>query len=386
MTNGALEEANANDCYTAGQMQIDADNFNVGAQGLGLMAGTIYANRIYLVGGSCSTINAGGTGDDDYPCGPNFAPNRRDTIYAQIDDSNNIVDATTGLSTGDWKFTSGQMDPVRRRAVAFGYNGYIYSLAGYSGTASLQDLLFAKIDVTTGDMGSFDSSGVVVTPRWDLRAIVGNGYVYAIGGCAAGAAPAGCTSMQPEIQTFQLYNNDSGAPVAYTALSDDTYGADTDRWGASAAVLGGYVYVAGGCISGTDCTDATSSVQYAPISASDGTVGAWASATNNLPADRTWGQLEVVGDNLYYLGGQDDTATNEQSTVYYAGTFSSGDISAAWATASGGIGDTPSQAAQPRTRFGAAVWNNRIYVVAGLDGSAANTNTCLLYTSPSPRD
>ena len=378
MTSGALEEADANDCTTAGQMQIDADNLNTGVQGLGLMAGTIYANRIYLVGGSCATINAGGTADDNYPCGPNFAPNRRDTIYAKIDDNNNIVDATTGLSTGTWKFTSGQMDPVRRRAVAFGYNGYIYSLAGYSGTASLQDLLFAKIDVTTGDMGAFGSSGVVVTPRWDLRAIVSNGYVYAIGGCAAGAAPAGCTSMQPEIQTFQLYNNDSGAPVGYTALSDDTFAADTDRWGASAAVLNGYVYVAGGCISATDCTNATNNVQYAPINANDGTIGAWLSTSNALPADRTWGQLEVAGGNLYYLGGQDDTATNEQSTVYYAGSFSAGDINAAWSTASGGIGDTASQAAQPRTRFGAAVWNNRIYVVAGLDGSAANTNTVFI--------
>lgn len=380
MTSGALEEANANDCTTTGQMQIDADNLNTGSQGLGLMAGTIYANRIYLVGGSCSTINAGGTGDDNYPCGPNFAPNRRDTIYAKIDDSNNIVDNSTGLSSGAWAFATGQMSPVRRRAVAFGYNGYIYSLAGYSGTASLQDLLFAKIDVTTGDMGAFDSSGVVVTPRWDLRAIVSNGYVYAIGGCAAGAAPDGCTAMQPEIQTFQLYNNDSGAPVDYTALSDDTFAADTDRWGASAAVLNGYVYVAGGCISATDCTNATNNVQYAPINANDGTIGTWASASNGLPADRTWGQLEVAGGNLYYLGGQDDTATNEQSTVYYAGSFSSGDISAAWSTASGGIGDTASQAAQPRTRHGATVWNNRIYVVAGLDGSAANTNT--VYISP----
>ena len=380
MTSGALEEANANDCDTAGQLQIDADNLNTGSQGLGLMAGTIYANRIYLVGGSCSVIDAGGTGDDNYPCGPNFAANRRDTIYAKIDDSNNIVDNTTGLSTGSWKFTTGLMDPVRRRAVAFGYNGYIYSLAGYSGTASLQDLLFAKIDVTTGDMGTFDSSGVVVTPRWDLRAIVGNGYVYAIGGCAAGAAPAGCTSMQPEIQTFQLYNNDSGAPVDYTALSDDTFAADNDRWGASSAVLNGYIYVAGGCISATDCTNATNNVQYAPIDTSNGTIGTWASATNGLPFDRTWGQLEVAGGNLYYLGGQDDTATNEQSTVFYANSFSSGDIATAWSTASGGIGDTAAQAAQARTRFGAAVWNNRIYVVGGLDGSAANTNT--VYISP----
>jgi hypothetical protein len=140
------------------------------------------------------------------------------------------------------------------------------------------------------------------------------------------------------------------------------------------------VYVAGGCISATDCTNATNNVQYAPINANDGTIGAWLSASNSLPADRTWGKLVTVGGSLYYLGGQDDTATNEQSTVYYANSFGSGDINAAWQTASGGIGDTAAQAAQPRTRFGAAVWNNRIYVVAGLDNNAANTNT--VYISP----
>lgn len=361
-----------NTCTISGQLQIDADDVNSGSQGLGLMAGTIYANRIYLVGGSCTSVGS----DPDAPCGSTYAANRRDTIYARIDNSNNIVAESGGV----WQFTSGQMSPVRRRAMAFGYNGYVYSLAGYSGSASLRDLLFAKIDVSTGDMGTFDSSGVVVTPRWDLRAIVGNGYVYAIGGCGVGDAPAGCTSMQPEIQTFQLYNNDSGAPVAFNAASDDTYAADTDRWGASAAVLNGYIYVAGGCISATDCTNATNNVQYAPISATDGTVGTWSSATNVLPADRAWGQLEVAGGNLYYLGGQDDTSTNEQSTIYYAGTFSSGNITATWSTASGGIGDTASQVAQARTKFGATVWNNRIYVVGGLDGSAANTNT--VYISP----
>lgn len=361
-----------NTCSTSGQLQIDADNVTGGNQGLGLMAGTIYANRIYLIGGACANTG-GGTND---PCGPTYAANRRDTIFARIDNSNNIVAETGGV----WQFTTGKMNPVRRRAVAFGYNGYIYSLAGYSGSASLQDLLFAKIDVSTGDMGNFSSSGVVVTPRWDLKAIVSNGYVYAIGGCGAGAAPQGCTSMQAQIQTFQLYNNDSGSTVGYTALSDDTFSANTDRWGASAAVLNGYIYVAGGCISATDCTDATNDVQYAPISATDGSIGTWASTTNVLPADRTWGQLEVVGGTLYYLGGQNDTATNEQSTVYYASTFSSGNITAAWGTTSGGIGDTASQAAQARTKFGAAVWNNRIYVVGGLNDSAANTNT--VYISP----
>ena len=375
-TTGALEEIDANDCTTTGQLQIDADNINAGRQGLGAIAGTIYANRVYLVGGRCATVGS----NTNAPCGATYGPARRDIIYAKIDDSNNIVDADGETLVDDvWTFTSGQLSPVRQRASAFGYNGYLYSLAGYNSTGTLKDLLFGKIDVSTGDVASFSSSDVEVTQRWDLRAIVGNGYVYTIGGCASGSAPNGCTAMQREIQTFQLYNNDSGAPVQFNAVGDDTFATATDRIGASAAVLNGYIYVAGGCTN-IGCTITTSDVQYAQLSTSDGTItGLWASTTNVLPAVRSWGQLEVVGGNLYYIGGQDDAA-DEKSDIYYASSFSTGNINAVWSSASGGIGDTNSQVAQDRTRFGATVWNNRMYIVGGLDDSAANTNT--VYISP----
>jgi len=350
-------------CSTTGQMQVDADNINAGNQGIGLMAGTVYANRIYLVGGACTQTGAAGD-----PCGSTYSGNRKDTIYAKIDNSNNIVDATTGLSTGAWSFTTAQMSPVRRRAVSFGYNGYIYSLAGYSGSSSLQDLLFAKINVSTGDISSFDSSGVVVTPRWDLRAIVSNGYVYAIGGCGTGAAPAGCSAMQPEVQTFQLYNNDSGTPVGYSASANLMA---TDRMGASSTILNGYLYVAGGCTSATDCTTATTSVEYAAIDIY-GNLGAWATG-GSLPAVRTWGQLESVGGTLYYIGGQDSTSTNEQSTVYYTTGISAGNPTWSGTAATNGL-------PAARTQFSATVWDSRIYVTGGLDGTAVSTTTT--YISP----
>jgi hypothetical protein len=354
-TTGALEESDANDCDTANQLQIDAEPSTGGTQGLGVMAGTVYANYVYLIGGQS----------------PNESE-RGQVMYAKIDNSNNIVAVTGSI----WVTSGNSISPVRRRGVAFGYNGYLYALAGYNvGVGgSLNDLLFAKIDVSDGSIGSFNTSTVTVSARWDLRSVVNNGYVYAIGGCSTGAPPASCTVMTGTVQTFQLYNNYSGSPASYAA------GANlftTDRIGASTAVLNGYIYVAGGCTSATDCTNATNDVQYASLS-SVGAIGTWASTTNVLPADRAWGQLEVAGGNLYYLGGQDDTVTNEQSTVYYAGTFSSGNISAAWSTASGGIGDTASQAAQERTKFSSAVWNNRIYVVAGLNVSAASTNTVFI--------
>lgn len=348
-TTGALGTG-GDACTTSGQLQLDSEPNTGGSQGLGVMAGTVYANYIYLIGGQS----------------PNQTE-RGQVMYARLDNSNNIV----AVSGGIWQTSSYQLNPSRRRGVAFGYNGYLYGLAGFANDTGLNDLLFAKIDVSNGSIGAFTTSTVTVNQRWDLRGVVSSGYVYTFGGCSAGEPPATCNSMTSTVQTFQLYNNYSGSTTNYVSSANRF---TTDRIGGSAAVLNGYLYIAGGCTSASDspCTDTTSSVQYAALD-SAGAVGSWSATTNSLPADRAWGQLEAAGGYLYYLGGQDDTATNEQSTVYYAQP-SSGDITS-WSTASGGIGDTSGQAAQPRTRFGATVWNDRIYVVGGLDGSASATST-----------
>lgn len=367
-----------NTCSTSNQMQIDADgSATANVPGLGLMAGTVYANRIYLVGGACTQT----TGTTTNPCGSAYSGNRKDTIYAKIDNNGFIVDNSTGLYTGSWAFTTAQMSPVRRRAISFGYNGYLYSLAGYSGSSSLRDLLFAKINVSTGNLDSpnWNSSGVVVTPRWDLRAIVSNGYVYAIGGCANGAAPT-CSALQPQIQTFQLYNNDSGAAASY---SSGTSAAAT-RIGGSATILNGYIYYAGGCTN-IGCTTFTDEVDYAPIDAY-GTIGSWTAlsgaSAGKLPAALAWGKLVSVGSTLYYVGGQSGNATTTAvASIYYTSSFSSG-APTSWTsvTSNGAIGDTASQAAQPRTQAGVAAWNNRIYVVGGYSSGGAVQST--VYISP----
>jgi hypothetical protein len=352
-TTGALGTG-GDACTTTGQLQLDSEPLTAGNQGLAVMAGAVYANYIYLIGGqSPSEVERG------------------EVIYAKIDNNNNIVAA----SGSAWVEADYGLDPARRRGIAFGYNGYLYGMAGFADDTGLQDLLFAKIDVSDGSIGPFTTSKVTIIQRWDLRAVVSSGYVYTLGGCSSGEPPATCNSMSDTVQTFQLYNNYSGSTTDYTTASNQF---TTDRIGASATVLNGYIYLAGGCTSATDCTTATNSVQYAPINA-DGSIGTW-SAGGNLPAVRAWGQLESAGGTLYYIGGQDSTATNEQSTIYYTSSISSGNPTWSGTAASGGIGDTNSQAAQPRTKFGAAVWNNRIYVIGGLDGSAASTNT--VYISP----
>lgn len=343
-------------CSTSGQLQIGTLPDD-SSPGLGIMSGTVYANYIYLIGG--------------------VSPNLVDITtlrYAKIDNNNNIV----AVSGNTWIQSDKEMLVGRRRASAFGYNGYIYVVGGYDATEGvLADIEFVKMNVSDGSLGDdrngFKVSAVTINQRWGLSVPISNSYAYVIGGCIAGDSPSGCTNRTDVVQTFQIYNNDSGAPAEYKT-ANNTYTNDPNRIGASSTILNGYIYTAGGCISATDCTTATNNVSYAKIDV-NGNIGGW-NSTASLPNARAWGQLETVGNSLYYIGGQSNNSSDRRSEVYYA-TPSGGDISS-WSNASNNL---PSA----RTKFGATVWNNRIYIAGGEGtGSGCNSyNACSnTYISP----
>lgn len=355
-------------CSTSGQLNIGTVT-GASDPGLGIHAGTVYANYIYLIGGVAN-------GFADIPT----------VRYAKFDNNNNVVAA----SGGAWVESPVEMNKGRRRGTAFGYNGYLYAVGGYdSVTGSVLDTVeFVKVNISDGSLISstpksgspgkylFKQSAVTINQRWGLGIAVSNSYAYIIGGCKDGVSPT-CNSggLDDTVQTFQVYNNDSGAPGGYTTSANMF---STNRIGGSAAVLNGYMYIAGGCINNTDCTSVTTNVQKASIDA-NGALGAWTN-TNvaALPAGRGYGELEVAGNTLYFLGGQLGNGT-PQTTVFYATMGSNGEISS-WGTASGGVGDTNSQGAVRRAQFGAAVWNNRIYITGGVDETATRSNH--VYISP----
>jgi len=293
---------NVTGCSTSGQLQLDVELLTETNQGLGLHSGTVYANYIYLIGGYSDNV-----GD------------RNTVFYAQFDDSNNIVDAESGLVAGnddDWIESSNTLSVGRRRGWAFGYNGHVYAVGGYedSGVGIIPFIEWSKLSVSDGSAEPFVTSSVTINQRWGLSMAVSNSYAYVIGGCDIGISPGGCSSFEPSIQTFQLYNNDSGSPDNYTSPTNKFA---TDRYGASAAVYNGYLYLAGGCTDNIgDCSIASSDVQYAPLD-SQGDIGTWASVSDTLPEGRGWGQLEEAGGSLYWIGGE-DAAGDEKSNVYYA--------------------------------------------------------------------
>lgn len=340
-------------CTESGQLQIGTITGNDGLPtggGLGAHAGAVYANYIYLLGGLSTSIAGNGT-DLTF------------VRYARFDDSNNVV----AVSGSDWVEGSNEMVTGRRRGSGFGYNGYLYVLGGYDGADAIADIEFAKINVSDGSWEVFDQSSVTIQKRWALSAAVSNSYVYVIGGCTDGAAPSSCNTRTDTIQIFQIYNNDSGTPVSYGA-SANQFG--TDRFGASSTILDGYIYVAGGCTSSSDCATAINSVQYAPIDIY-GAIGTW-TAGGNLPDVRAWGQLESAGGTLYYIGGQTSTSTDERPEIYWA-TPSAGAVT--WATVSSSF-DLP----DGRTKHGATSWNDRIYVTGGIAETGGAVSNVVYYS------
>lgn len=361
LASGALEESNTNDCWSTGdadgrpdQLQIDAEAAG-GNQGLGIHAGTVYANYIYLVGG----VSPGQV-------------DRKTILYAKFDNNNNVVAA----SGSAWTQSPVEMRTGRRRGTAFGYNGYLYAVGGYEQVvdAPLDTIEFAKINVSNGSLVASDNlftqSAVTINQRWGLALAVSNSFAYIIGGCNVGAAPGECSSLDSTVQTFQVYNNDSGAPGGYST-SANQYSTNTSRIGASAAVLNGILYIAGGCTSATDCTGSTNNVQYTPIDAHGNLSTTWTNATGSLGGNRAYGELEVAGGSLYYIGGQTGADSTAQTTVYYGTPSVGGDVSS-W---------TPTTALPAaRTQVSATVWNNRIYVTGGTaDGATMQTT---VYVSP----
>ena len=340
-------------CSTSGQLQIGSIPNSCGT-GIGAMAGAVYANYIYLIGGlttSCSNLKT--------------------TRYAKFNNSNNIV----AVSGSAWVEGANQTSTGRQRGAGFGYNGYLYVVGGYdsSGGSVLNDIEFAKINVSDGSWGAWSTSSITINQRWGLTVPVSNSYAYVVGGCTAGVAPSSCSSRTNMVQTFQLYNNNSGAPASYST-SANTFSTDPNRLGMSTVVHNGYLYVAGGCTSTTDyCTSLTSNVSYAAID-SYGNIGSWSSTTGALPAARTWGKLRAAGGTLYYVGGENGSAV-AQTSVYYA-TPSSGNISS-WSTATNGLPNA-------RSDFGMAVWNDRLYVVGGKgSGTGCSSGVCnTVYVSP----
>jgi hypothetical protein len=246
---------------------------------------------------------------------------------------------------------------------------------------------------------SFSTSGPTMPSREGFAAVAYNGYLYVMGGAAAGAS-GDCTTTNnfnfcKGVFYASITNGTIGSWTATTSFSTSSPTMPA-RFGFGAAVYNGYLYVMGGvaAASSGDCTTTfvvvstyylCNGVFYTPINNTNGTIGSWTATTtfpSNMPARAdpvfspgTQSPLNVVAYNgyLYVLGGvATSTSGNDCTTgsgnfyfcngVFYASFNADGTIGS-WTATTAFSSSNPTMPA--RDGFGAVAYNGYLYVMGG---------------------
>jgi hypothetical protein len=225
-------------------------------------------------------------------------------------------------------------------------NGYIYISGGCktmhataqtcnSSGDSLSDTQLAQINAD-GSLGQWATTTSLTANRVGGSEVVWRGTVYNLAGCVTMSTTGVSCSAAP-VATTQYGTISSAGQASVLKTNSNNY--PLSVFGASAAVLNGYLYVVGGCTS-NDCQTGTPSVTnqtyYAQIN-TDGTLGTWNNnATNTINGTGTTSGITETGlvaanGSLYAFGGYSDAAP--QSSVWtVTPSASTGALPGAWTT------------------------------------------------------
>ena len=254
---------------------------------------------------------------------------------------------------GSWTATT-SLPAATDQATSVVYNGYIYEIGGYNGSAAVATVDYAPIN-SDGTLGSWTATTSLAAATDQATSVVYNGYVYEIGGyTTATNATVDYASIQP-----------AGYTSAYTATTSlpgtKLHGTYYYAYDSTSVVYNGYVYVIGGEIDGT----ATATVDYAPIN-SNGTLGSW-TATTSLPTATDQATSVVYNGYIYEVGGFTTAVT---ATVDYAPINSNGTLGTWTATTS-----LPT-AIEVAT---SVVYNGYVYEIGGYTSAAGTTTATVDY-------
>ena len=310
-------------------------------------------------------------------------------------------------SNGAWSTDTNALPQARTAAASATANGYAYiitgAVSGYPNNAST--VYFAKLNAD-GSTGVWQTN-VNVLPQAlsGASSVAANGRVYLFGGVnSSGATPqstvyyatvqgmtrnsgqeniadqltvgngltvAGNTIFQPTADStadlsvqnasggslinvdstnsiITLDGNSSGALGAWQTASNNI---PANRQGQATVTANGYMYVLGG--------SATSTVYYSKLNA-NGTPSAWVTSSHPLPINWYYGSSVVANGYVYAIGGHNGSTS--QSSIYYAKLNADGSTSA-WITAANAL-------PAARSRQSSVVANGYVYVLGGYNGSA----------------
>ena len=235
-----------------------------------------------------------------------------DTYYSNV--QYHAIDAATGNVTGAWTTTTA-LPSARGGIDATAYNGYMYVVGGRTSGGNLNEVRYSAI-ASNGSLGTWTNTTVLPSSMNRMRIAAYNGYLYVMGG-ATHALPAAGTGTTPP---GSRATGTASTTVSYAPInSNGTIGSWTStsslnqsRAEFGATVYNGYLYAVGGA-SGTTVR---TTVEYAKIN-NDGTVATWQFAQDLDGADynKLSTSVEAYNGFLYCMGGRTDTAiTNSVRT------------------------------------------------------------------------
>lgn len=249
---------------------------------------------------------------------------RSEIRYAQIN-------ADGSLSA--WNINSTSMSSTRFRHSLVTDGTYLFAAGGCtSGNGSFCDF---GADVNTvqsfsikpaGELHGFSNTSNVATARVGHVVVAHSGFIYSIGGCTALGSTSGsytnCTTATTSVEYGTINANGT------VTWNGTTTGINAARWGFAAGAYNGYMYVTGGCEVGFlgACTRQSNSF-WAPINA-NGTLGAWTTDADAFTA-RSYHGFAAYNGYLYAAGGTE--GVGNVNTVYKSAIQTNGSPGA-WST------------------------------------------------------
>ncbi len=257
-------------------------------------------------------------------------------------------------SITSWQTNSVTLPVVNNQLSAYAYNGYLYEAGGY-GSGYNATAYVAPINAD-GSIANWVETASFTTARQDLGFIAYNGYLYIMGG-DAGAAPFSDIQYAP-IQAAGYLNN---------TWTTNATSLTTGRNSFPAVAYNNHIYIFGGYQGGNGGT-IYSDTQYATINA-NGSIGSW--ATTSTFANYRYGEQVVAASGyMYLMGGQGGSGGStfysdiQESTINANGTLGT------WSTLSTTLPNSVSS-------FQATVYNNYLYILGGSLAKAKGSYTYL---------
>lgn len=233
----------------------------------------VYNGYIYAVGGGYA----------------NGVPPTKTVEYARLDPSSGDL-LNPDTDTPGWKYTS-ELKERRGSHGLVAYNGFIYAIAGGTGSGNLSTVEFAKINPVDGSLDPWQSTSPVNVGRVTAGAVVCDWHIYLVGGADWDGDPKFSTVEYAQIDPS------TGALGPWEILTSSPLNIARNAHGC--AEWNGFIYAVGGHILPGGSGDV--SVEYAQIN-SDHTLGTW-SLTSPLTFARFGINSTVYNGYIYAAGG-----------------------------------------------------------------------------------